>query len=265
MAYLNVDLDYPTHPKTLRLSGILGPGAEVYPLRLWSHTGKYHAEDGRLDGYTIQEISACCGWTGDSDTFISAMVRVAFLEGVEGAYRVHAWLEHQGHIVAFKERSRKANKARWSKIKGESSNKESLEESSKDSGMESPLPTIPTVPSLPSIPTMPFSHYTELSVILTTIPGYPFKANIDIPLLKEKERDYPEIDTVSLLKGWKIYLVDNPLKKKSNPRSQLNNQFEFARKYGKYKKPEAPISCPSNNNGLLDQRKAEAEKWKAAQ
>lgn len=58
MASLNLDMDYFGHPKTKRLVGLLGRGAEVLPLRLWCHVGKYHAQDGRLAGYSPQEIEA---------------------------------------------------------------------------------------------------------------------------------------------------------------------------------------------------------------
>lgn len=88
-----------------------------------------------------------------------------------------------------------------------------------------------------------FKNYLE---VLKTIPNYPFDEKIDLAFLQEKEKDYPLIDILSLLKGWKAYLADKPLNGKSRPRGQLHNQFEFAMKWGKHRKPE-PEPKPEEN------------------
>jgi uncharacterized protein YdaU (DUF1376 family) len=78
--------------------------------------------------------------------------------------------------------------------------------------------------------------YKECVEFLKTIPNYPFNEKTDLSFLQEKQKDYPTIDVLSLLKGWKAYLIDKPLTKKSNPRAQLHNQFEHAVKWGRYQK-----------------------------
>lgn len=66
MPYLNIDLDYFDHPKTVRLIGLLGRDADVLPIRLWKYCGKFMAEDGRLIGLSVQEIEAAMGWRGQA-------------------------------------------------------------------------------------------------------------------------------------------------------------------------------------------------------
>ena len=71
---------------------------------------------------------------------------------------------------------------------------------------------------------------------MQSIPGYPFDADKDSGFLQDKSKDYPDVDILSLLKNWKVYLLDKPLKKNASPRSQLDNQFKFALKFGKHRK-----------------------------
>ena len=105
MPYLNLDLDYFDHIKTKRLVGLLGRNAEVLPIRLWCACGKYHAENGRLTGYSTHEIEALCAWWGPEGQMVEAMVKVGFLDSVEGEYQIHDWLDHAGHLAAFKARA----------------------------------------------------------------------------------------------------------------------------------------------------------------
>jgi hypothetical protein len=113
MPSINLDLDYWTHPKVTRLVGLLGRGAEVLPIRLWTYCGKYHSDYGALSGYTEQEIEAICGWWGEKGKLIPALLdcgrhikRSGFLEKTEdGTLIVHNWLKHAGHIEAYKRKS----------------------------------------------------------------------------------------------------------------------------------------------------------------
>ncbi len=116
MPYLNLDLDYFDHPKTRRLIGLLGRGAEVLPLRLWSYCGKFHSDDGSLAGYSPQEIESIVQWWGKAGEATAALLDVGTLEPDVDGYRVHGWTEHQGHIKALRERAVKAARARWNKL-----------------------------------------------------------------------------------------------------------------------------------------------------
>lgn len=112
MPYLNLDLDYFDHPKTRRLIGLLGKGSEVIPIRLWAYAGKYHAADGKLAGYSAQEIETVIGWWGEKGACINALIHVGFLRQDEHFF-IHDWLEHEGHIIAFKEKARNMARKRW--------------------------------------------------------------------------------------------------------------------------------------------------------
>jgi hypothetical protein len=121
MPSLNLDLDYFEHPKTQRLVGLLrahagrgcGQDAALLPIRLWVHCGKFHAESGELHGYEPGEIESIMKWDGAAGEAVKAMLKVGLLEEIEGGYRVHDWLQHCGHLQAFKLRARKAAAVRW--------------------------------------------------------------------------------------------------------------------------------------------------------
>ena len=122
MPDLNLDVDYFSHPKTARLVGLLGRGAEVLPLKLWCYCGKYHADDGRLSTYGAHEIESVMGWWGKRGAAVKAMVKVGFLERDGRGFRVHDWVAHQGHINALRERARNAANARWEAIRSAAGN-----------------------------------------------------------------------------------------------------------------------------------------------
>lgn len=115
MPYLNLDLDYFEHRKTVRLIGLLGRGAEVLPIKLWRYCGKFHAEDGKLIGYSQAEIEAQVGWWGKPGEAVAALCddRVRYLRKIDNGFEAVDWLEHQGHLKMFKERARTAANTRW--------------------------------------------------------------------------------------------------------------------------------------------------------
>jgi hypothetical protein len=111
--YLNLDLDYWTNRKTVRLIGLLGVGAEILPLRLWTYVAKHHPETGHLKGYMAEELESAAGWTGIKGKMVDAMLTVGFLENIGDGFKVHGWLDHAGHLAAFKKRAKTAAKRRW--------------------------------------------------------------------------------------------------------------------------------------------------------
>lgn len=143
MSYLNLDLDYFSHPKVVRLVGLLGRGASELPIKLWCYCGKYHAESGNLESYSAQEIESAVGWWGKTGEMVEAMVKVGLLIASGDGYTVKDWLDHQGHLVAFKIRAQAGAKARWNNISNASSN-------AKDDAKQCPIPTIPTIPTKPT-------------------------------------------------------------------------------------------------------------------
>lgn len=72
MTNLNLDPDYFDHPKTNRLIGLLGRGAEGLPIKLWCFCAKYRAKDGNLIGYSPQEIELAVKWWGKPGEAVDA-------------------------------------------------------------------------------------------------------------------------------------------------------------------------------------------------
>lgn len=114
MPYLNLDLDYFSHPKTRRLAGLIGRNSEVLPLRLWCYCGKHHCVDGRLSGYGPQEVESIVGWWGKSGAMVESMLKVGLLRELDDGYEVVDFVEHNGHLSAFKQKAKNAAIKRWS-------------------------------------------------------------------------------------------------------------------------------------------------------
>lgn len=113
MPYLNLDPNYFDHHKTKRLVTILGPHTDVLPLRLWAYCAKFHALDGRLRGYSAEEVESIVGWCGTKNAAIAALAKVGFISANPGGYACVDWLEHQGHLRMFSRRAKAAARARW--------------------------------------------------------------------------------------------------------------------------------------------------------
>lgn len=134
MPSLNLSLDFFDHPKTLRLVGALGSGAESCLLRLWCYTGKFHFQDGVLQGYDDLTIENICRWHGEKGALVRVLVAVKFLDTISGGFSVHDWKTHASHFLYYHQKSIKMNKLRW---KHRSSSKESNKDSVKDSTVDS--------------------------------------------------------------------------------------------------------------------------------
>jgi hypothetical protein len=138
MPSLNLDLNFFDHPKTKRLVGLLGRGAEVLPMRLWAYCGKYHSADGSLTDYSPQEIEALAGWWGPAGKAVEVMVKIGFLDkGADGSLSIHDWLIHSGHIVKYHQRAIRMNKARWDDDPDDGGSTPQNKDSPKDSVTES--------------------------------------------------------------------------------------------------------------------------------
>ena len=104
---------FPSHPKTKKLArrlGSAGPLGCIY-LFLWAAANR---SDGALSGMTGEDIELAVDWAGDDGAFVAAMVAVGFLDGEEGAYRIHDWADHNPWAQGAAMRSAKA---RWNAVK----------------------------------------------------------------------------------------------------------------------------------------------------
>ena len=146
MPYLNLDPNYPDHPKTIRLIARLGPTADIFPIRLWAYCARIHPRDGYMKGYTDQEVEAVIKWHGEPGLALKNLLAVGFIrEGPSGGYICHDWRDHEGHLESFSRRGKAANKARWGRVH------DGVHKASIKDHCGSP-PTTPALPALPALP-----------------------------------------------------------------------------------------------------------------
>ena len=115
MPSLNIDLDFWRHPKTVKLIAAAGEPAVCALLRLWTHCAKYHAESGKMWGYSVEDIEYAAEWHGARGELVAALERVGLLDKERKGYAIHDWLEHEGHIGLYRHRAKTAAWARWGK------------------------------------------------------------------------------------------------------------------------------------------------------
>lgn len=144
MPYLNLDLDYFSHPKVMRLTAVLGQEAACFPIKLWCHVGKYHCATGMLEGYSKDEIESILGWAGEKGKLVEKFLTLEFLSSSEKGYVVHDWFDHAGHLAAFKKRAKTAAKKRWKKYAT------SIPSSNRKHQITN-APNLPNLPNLPNI------------------------------------------------------------------------------------------------------------------
>ena len=103
--YLEIDEDFPTHPKTIRLGARLAnPTAGFYMLRLWSWARKYQ-KDGDITSYEPAEIEQAAGWPSLDGRFYTAAVAAGFIDELREGQTVvrrtlHNWMKRTGGSVA---------------------------------------------------------------------------------------------------------------------------------------------------------------------
>lgn len=69
--------------------------------------------------------------------------------------------------------------------------------------------------------------------ILLEIENYPLDRKKDLEMYKTLEERYPTLNLIEAIEQWRIYKLDQPLKVKSNPRSQINTAFKKYVEWGK--------------------------------
>jgi len=104
-----LDVDYPEHPKTLRLIAALGKGADIYPIRLWCWCAKY-AKDGVIKG-GADELEKAVKWSGERGRCARAMVEAGFVN--KDGKTVHDWEEHAGRKIVAYERKKSKQRAAY--------------------------------------------------------------------------------------------------------------------------------------------------------
>ena len=115
MPSLNLDLDLEQHPKMRRLIRAVGDDAMLYVVRLWIYCAKFHTGNGRLDGYTDEDIHKAVQWTNSGVNLTDQLRICGFIRQSKKGYIIHDWCDHAGHLSALKKRAQSAAKARWKK------------------------------------------------------------------------------------------------------------------------------------------------------
>jgi len=172
MPSINLDLNYFDHPKTKRLVGLLGRGADVLPVRVWCACGRHYSDSGKLTGLTAQEIESQVGWWGLPGKMIAAMVQVGFLEGNDVlGYSVHDWLDHSGHLAVYRARAKAAAQARWGKGKNHaSSNASSIKADASSMPDDCNLPDASSMENASSIKNHASSNASSIKADASSMP-----------------------------------------------------------------------------------------------
>ena len=115
--YIQVDDDFPQHPKSERLCVVLSNVvAWAFMVRLWCWAAKYQ-HDGELGQYEPVEIEAYAGWPKRDGKFYAAAAKVGFIDEDEPGKpgRLHDWMDRTGadlaRMKAEAERSRSRKRA----------------------------------------------------------------------------------------------------------------------------------------------------------
>jgi len=73
----------------------------------------------------------------------------------------------------------------------------------------------------------------EFLDVLASIENYPFDRKKDLEMFNKLQERYPNLDLIEAIKDFAQYKLDNPLSKKSNARSQINNSFKKYVEWGR--------------------------------
>lgn len=106
--HLQIEDTYLGHPKTEMLRELVGPEADIYPIRLWDFALKY-AIKGTLKSADMVEKRV--GWKGPPGKLHKALITAGFLE--DDGVTIHDWEEYTGRwINAYESRKKEAKDAR---------------------------------------------------------------------------------------------------------------------------------------------------------
>jgi len=118
-----LDVDYPAHPKTMYLRTLIGPEADIYPVRLWLWAAKYY-RSGILES-PAGAIERSINWEGDEGRLIEALVEARFLEPLKDGkgYSIVDWMERAGMNLSMWERAREQNRNRKREVRAAAAGK----------------------------------------------------------------------------------------------------------------------------------------------
>lgn len=117
--YLEIDEDFPTHPKTLRLGARLrNPAAAFYMIKLWSWAKKFQ-KNGDITAYDPVELEMAVNWPAADGSLIEAAVIAGFIDEERDGETVthrsfHNWMKRTGG--AIKRMEAEADRKKWNRL-----------------------------------------------------------------------------------------------------------------------------------------------------
>lgn len=108
MAWIESHQELARHPKTKRLSRLLGistPAAVGHLHFLWWWAMDY-AQDGELSRYDDSDIADACEWDGDPKVLVSSFVEAGFIDETDDGLVIHDWFDYAGRLIEKREQNR---------------------------------------------------------------------------------------------------------------------------------------------------------------
>lgn len=108
---IRIDVEFFSHPKTVKLERRLGLEAVKALMVLWTWAAR-NRPDGDLAGLENEDIEIAAGWMGEVNKLASTLNALGWLDGEPGAFRLHQWEEHNPWVAEIQSRSDKARLSR---------------------------------------------------------------------------------------------------------------------------------------------------------
>jgi hypothetical protein len=227
VAFIRLDINFFSHPKTLRMKARIGDAAFWVMPSLWCYMAN-NQPDGDMSGFTAAEIAAFIDYGGDPTTLLRAMIecggpgKSGFVD--ENPLRLHDWQEHNGWHMAQRERAKNAAEARW-RPKNALAMPQAMQKpctsNAPGNATERRGDKITEDTTTPPAPTVPVVAPVKI------MPDFEKRVWLNI---SEKDRAgwvkaYPAVDVDIELAKAMAWLVANPTKKKSQYGRFLNGWF----------------------------------------
>lgn len=149
MPTLNIDPEWTDHPKTLKLLRLAGEGAGLCLMRLWGKALKICPDTGDLGCYDWEEIESMSGWRGEPKVFYDALVNCGRNGGsgfLDADGKLHDWLEHEKHLVFYREKAKQMNEQKRLKSTSKSQGSQQVSEQGRaQASQQASLPVTVTV------------------------------------------------------------------------------------------------------------------------
>ena len=230
------------HPKLKKLARLLNierPTAVGYLHYLWWWAMEY-APDGDLSGYDDADIADALDWPGDPAALLAALRDAGLLDGDQ----LHDWADYGEKL--HRRRQHNAELMRKARARDKETTCDTrvdhVEDTSRATDRQTDRQDRQTREALLSL------EEKEALNRLRAVAEYPFDYGKDLAYLRTLALDFPQVDVCEEVAGWCVWVLDHPLKKTSNPRSQLRTRCTKAIEFGHVKKPNGNGNGPPGDD-----------------